>query len=261
MRHMRQRYGQHFLVNERVIEQIIQSARRLQTKAMVEIGPGKGALTFALIKAGFTHFKAAEIDPEMISFLKQNLPPQAGVEILEGDFSLLPPESLPAQDTLFVGNLPYAAAADILDKALSFPYFSAAVFMFQKEQANRIQAKEGGEFYGPLSVLSQARAKISLLCNVGKGSFNPPPKVESAVLIFEKLPQPFIKAQDWPRFKKLVQAAFLHRRKTIYNSLLLCGFDKEKVSAALAASGILPQTRAERISLSAYKQLSACLHG
>lgn len=259
MRHMRQRYGQHFLVNERVIEQIIQAARRLQTKQLVEIGPGKGALTFALIRAGFSHFKAAEIDPEMIAFLKQHLPPQAGVNILEGDFTLLPPETLLPEDTLFVGNLPYAAAADILDKTLSFPYFSAAVFMFQKEQANRIQAQPGGEFYGPLSILSQARAKISLLCQVGKGSFNPPPKVESAVLVFEKLSQPAVEKDAWPFFKKVVQSSFLHRRKTIYNALLLCGFDKEKIARALERAGVDLQTRPEKISLLQFKQISQTL--
>lgn len=146
MRHMRQRYGQHFLVNERVIEQIIQSARRLQTKEMVEIGPGKGALTFALIKAGFTHFKAAEIDPEMIAFLKQNLPPQAGVEILEGDFCLLPPGALPAQDTLFVGNLPYAPRRIFWIRCFPFLIFQPVFLCFKKNRPTAYRPKKGESF-------------------------------------------------------------------------------------------------------------------
>ena len=259
MRKMSQRYGQHFLVNENIIEQIVQAAQRLKSGQLVEIGPGKGALTFALIKAGFKNFKAAELDPEMISFLREHLPPQAGVEILPGDFSLQPDALLGVQDTLFVGNLPYVAAADILDKALSFAHFSAAVFMFQKEQANRIQAQAGGEFYGPLSILSQSRAKIALLCNVGKGCFNPPPKVQSAVLTFEKLPQPFIAPGQWAPFKKLVTAAFLHRRKTIYNSLLLAGYAKDRVAQTLEQTGLSFQTRAEQITAVQFKQMTQLL--
>ena len=127
MRNMRQRYGQHFLVNQRVIEEITQAALRLKAAQTVEIGPGKGALTFALIAAGFTGFSAAEIDPEMIEFLNKNLPPQAGVKILEGDFTRLPPGALKNEPTGFVGNLPYVDAAAILDKALAFPQFYSAV--------------------------------------------------------------------------------------------------------------------------------------
>lgn len=259
MRKMSQRYGQHFLVNENIVEQIVQAARRLKSRQLVEIGPGKGALTFALIKAGFTHFKAAEIDPEMIAFLQHHLPPQAGIQILPGDFTAQPDEYLGDEDTLFVGNLPYAAAAGILDKALSFPYFSAAVFMFQKEQANRIQAQVGNEFYGPLSILSQSRAKINLLCHVGKGCFNPPPKVQSAVLTFEKLPQPFIEPSQWNAFKRLVQNAFLHRRKTLYNSLLLAGYGKDLVAQTLEKAGLSFQARAEQITPAQFKQITGLL--
>ncbi len=259
MRRTGQKYGQHFLVNERVIAQITQAAHRLSAARLVEIGPGKGALTFALLRAGFTGFQAAEIDPEMISFLRAHLPPQAGVEILEGDFTRLPFDALTPEPTAFVSNLPYADAAAVLDRVLSFPFFHSAVFMFQKEQANRIQAAPGTEFYGPLSVLSQARARITLLCNVGKGSFNPPPKVESAVLTFEKLSAPAVPAQDWPRFKKLVNAAFLHRRKTVFNSLVLCGYAKDALNAALAACSISPSARAEKITLAEFIALDRAL--
>lgn len=259
MRNMRQRYGQHFLVNQRVIEEITQAALRLKAAQTVEIGPGKGALTFALIAAGFTGFSAAEIDPEMIDFLNKNLPPQAGVKILEGDFTRLAPGALKNEPTGFVGNLPYVDAAAILDKALAFPQFYSAVFMFQKEQANRVQAAPGTEFYGPLSILSQARAQIKLLCNVGKGSFNPPPKVESAVLTFEKLPAPLVPPALWGRFAKVVRAAFLHRRKTLFNSLALCGYPKEKITAALSALSLPLTVRAEQVGLTQFVQLANAL--
>lgn len=103
--------------------------------------------------------------------------------------------SLPAVPTAFVSNLPYIDAADILDKVLAWPHFFSAVFMFQKEQAQRIRAHAGEDFYGPLSVFSQLRAHISPICKVGRGCFNPPPKVESAVLAFERLKEPVFSSE------------------------------------------------------------------
>ena len=261
MRNLNSKYGQHFLVNESVIAQIVQAAVSLKEESVVEIGPGKGALTLALIRAGLTRFTVSEIDPEMIDFLKRILPAQAGVRILPGDFLETDLNTLPAVPTEFVSNLPYIDAADILDKVLSFPYFRSAVFMFQKEQANRIQAKAGGAFYGPLSVLSQARASASLLCNVSRGCFNPPPKVQSAVLVFKKLETPAVTDGQWPAFKKLVNAAFLHRRKTVYNSLLLAGHDKVRLQNALTQAGIPAQFRPEQIDLPGYVRLAEALGG
>lgn len=259
MRKMNAKYGQHFLINTNIIDQIVHAVRALSAQNMVEIGPGKGALTFALIAAGLKNFTAAEIDPEMIAYLQEHLPKEAGVQIWPGDFLKADLSVLPTVPTEFVSNLPYVDAADILDKALSFPHFYSAVFMFQKEQANRIQAKPGTEFYGPLSLFSQARAEIALLCNVSRGCFNPPPKVQSAVLTFKRLAEPAVGAEDWPGFKKLVVSAFLHRRKTLFNSLSLCGYHKEAVSAALQKLELSPTVRAEQITLTQYVRLLALL--
>lgn len=259
MRNLHSKYGQHFLINENIISQIVHAAVSLKEESVVEIGPGKGALTLSLIRAGLTEFTVSEIDPDMIAFLKQTLPPQAGVRILPGDFLKTDLNALPAAPTEFVSNLPYIDAAAILDKALSFPYFRSAVFMFQKEQANRIQAKAGGDFYGPLSILSQARAEVSLLCNVSRGCFNPPPKVQSAVLVFKKLAEPAVADASWPAFKKLVTAAFLHRRKTLYNSLVLAGYEKSRVQNALAQAGVSAQFRPEQLDLPGYVRLTEAL--
>lgn len=249
MRKMNTKYGQHFLVNEGVISQIVDAALKLRAENLVEIGPGKGALTGALAAAGLRGFTAAEIDPEMVAYLQAHLPPEADVRIWPGDFLKADLSSLPPVPTEFVSNLPYVDAAAILDKALSFEHFSSAVFMFQKEQANRIQAKTGTEFYGPLSLFSQARADIALLCNVSRGCFNPPPKVQSAVLTFTRLKNPPVRTEEWPVFKKLVCAAFLHRRKTVYNSLLLSGYEKSFVGPALERAGVSAAARAEQVGL------------
>ena len=225
-----QKYGQHFLVNQQVIAQIADAALLLRAENLVEIGPGKGALTHALVARGQRDFCAVEIDPEMVNFLQKNLPPSANVRIMEQNFLTFDLKNLPQVPTEFVSNLPYIDAAAILDKVLSWPYFKTAIFMFQKEQAQKITAKPGDELYGALSVLSQLRARISLVCNVGRGSFNPPPKVESRVLAFERIPAPDV---PWKNLHRLVVSSFLHRRKTFLNALCLAGYEKEKVSLAL----------------------------
>jgi len=158
--------------------------------------------------------------------------------------------------TEFVSNLPYIDAAAILDKVLSWPYFKTAVFMFQKEQAQKITARTGAEFYGALSVLTQLRAHVSLVCNAGRGCFAPPPKVESRVLAFQKIEEPVFKAADWDKIARLVKQAFLHKRKTLHNSLALAGYDKEKITAAFVAGNLSEKVRPEAVSPAQYALLA-----
>lgn len=255
-----QKYGQHFLINEGVINQIVDAALLLRAENLVEIGPGKGALTERLIARGQKNFTLVEIDPDMVSYLQTHLPKEAGIKIAQQNFLEFDLSLLPSVPTEFVSNLPYIDAADILDKALAYPFFFSAVFMFQKEQAQRIRAKAGEEFYGPLSVFSQLRARISPICKVGRGSFNPPPKVESAVLAFERLKEPvFPLEEEWKKFKRLVLSAFAHKRKTVFNSLTLCGYSKDEVSAALAKLNLPLTVRAEQLDPRIYVQLSNLL--
>ncbi|MBO4675459.1 MAG: ribosomal RNA small subunit methyltransferase A, partial [Elusimicrobiaceae bacterium] len=211
-----QKYGQHFLINQQIIAQIADAALLLRAENLVEIGPGKGALTHALAARGQRDFYAIEIDPEMVNCLQKDLPSSANIRIIEQNFLTFDLATLPQVPTEFVSNLPYIDAAAILDKVLSWPYFKTAVFMFQKEQAQKIMAKPEDELYGALSVLSQLRARMSLVCNVGRGSFNPPPKVESRVLAFERVPAPDM---PWKKLHRLVTSSFLHRRKTLLNAL------------------------------------------
>ncbi len=240
-----QKYGQHFLINQQVIAQIVDAALLLRTENLVEIGPGKGALTHALVARGQRGFCAVEIDPEMVNYLQKNLPPDANVCIIEQNFLTFDLSSLPQVPTEFVSNLPYIDAAAILDKVLSWPYFKTAVFMFQKEQAQKITAKPGGELYGALSVLSQLRARMSLVCNVGRGSFNPPPKVESRVIAFEQIDAPDV---PWNKLHRLVTSAFLHRRKTLLNALCLAGYEKEKIVLSLEQLKLPLTVRPEQIT-------------
>ena len=188
----------------------------------------------------------------MVSYLQKNLPAGSEIKIIKQNFLEFDVNSLPAVPTQFVSNLPYIDAAEILDKVLHFAHFQTAVFMFQKEQAQKITAKPGDKQYGALSVLSQLRARISLICNVGKGCFNPPPKVESRVLAFEKISAP----ENWTALSRVVQGVFLHRRKTLLNALLLEEYEKEKITTALMQLKLPATVRPEEITPQQFAQLS-----
>ncbi len=252
------KYGQHFLISQRVIDGIAEAVPN-GAPDVVEIGPGRGALTEKLLQKNLGHLTLVEIDPEMQAYLLQHWPQLEG-KIVLSDFLKFDMDSLPQKPTFFVSNLPYIDAAEILDKVLAWPHFNGAVFMFQKEQAQRILARVGQEGYGPLSILSQLRSVPQTLLRVGKACFNPPPKVESIVLTFSAKPAVLAPA-EYARFARLIKAAFLHRRKTLFNSLALCGYDKTRVADALEKCGIKATARAEEISLEKFLEIFAALNG
>ena len=245
-----QKYGQHFLIDAAIIAQIVDAVCLLRAENVLEIGPGKGALTRELSARGVP-LTAVEIDPAMVRHLQEHLP--AGVRVVEQNFLEFDLAALPPVPTEFVSNLPYIDAAAILDKVLGWAHFKTAVFMFQKEQAQKIRAKVGDELYGPLSIFSQLRARISPICKVGRSSFAPPPKVESAVLSFEKITPPPV---DWEKLRRVVTAAFLHRRKTLLNALMLGGYEKEKITSVLSILGTVPTVRPEQLTPEQYAELT-----
>lgn len=248
-----QKYGQHFLIDPNIITQIVDAACLLRAQNMVEIGPGKGALTRELLARGIKNLTAVEIDPKMVKFLEKNFPQENSLQLVQADFLTFDWARLPQVPTEFVSNLPYIDAAEILDKVLAWPHFKTAVFMFQKEQAQKIRANVGDKLYGPLSIFSQLRARVSLICKVGRGCFAPPPKVESTVLAFEKIEPP---AVAWEKLARVVLTAFLHRRKTLFNALILGGFEKEKITGAFTACGFKSTLRPEEISPKQYVEFT-----
>ena len=243
-----QKYGQHFLANAGVADKIISAVKDNLFAALVEIGPGKGFLT-ARLRGLAPRFAAVEIDPEMVSYLKQNF---KNIEIINKDFLSFDLSSLPREKTTFVSNLPYIDAAEILLKTLEYEYFESAVFMFQREQAARILAKPKTTPYGPLSVLAQTLADVKSLFRVSAGSFNPPPKVESEVLLFKKKADA---DKDYFKLKELVKKAFAYKRKNIFNSLLLGGVDGEILFARLKELKIPVSARAEELDKTDYQNL------
>ena len=258
-----QKYGQHFLVNQGIIDKITGAVIDNLTGALIEIGPGKGALTFNLLNKGINNLTLVEIDPKMSEFLKQNLPAWASYKLIEKDFLTLTETDLPTGQKTFISNLPYIDAAQILLKVLDLKDFTCAVFMFQREQARKFFAAPETKLYGPLSVMVQARATVQSVCRVSPGSFNPPPKVDSeVVLIKPKEKTFFVSAEHKKNFDELVKCAFIYRRKTILNALCEAyKKNKEDLIKILGKSGIKVSARAEELNPRHYAELALNLKG
>lgn len=259
-----QKYGQHFLVNKGIINKIIDTVIDNLDGTLVEIGPGRGALTLSLLEHGIENFTAIEIDPLMIDNLKQNIPDWANVKIIQGNFVTLDLGFLAKEKKLnFVSNLPYIDAAQILLKVIELDNFSSAVFMFQREQAQKLYALPESKHYGALSVLFQALAQCRPVCRVSPGSFNPPPKVESEVLFITPRPQHFFANEmHYQNFKETVKTAFSYRRKTVLNALVE-KYKKDKTALAkiLVSSGLKVSSRAEEVPAKNYSLLAKNLEG
>ena len=258
-----QKYGQHFLVNQGIIDKITDAVIDNLTGSLIEIGPGKGALTFNLLNKGVNDLTLVEIDPKMSEFLKQNLPNWAIYKLIEKDFLTLTPEDLPKGQKTFISNLPYIDAAQILLKVLDLEGFTCAVFMFQREQARKFFAQPETKLYGPLSIMVQARANVQSVCRVSPGSFNPPPKVDSeVVLIRPKEKTFFVSAEHKKNFDELVKCAFIYRRKTILNALCEAyKKNKDDLIKILGKSGVKVSARAEELDARHYADLALNLKG
>lgn len=249
----RKRFGQNFLHDAAIIDRIVGLIRPKAGDAMVEIGPGLGAMTGPLIEqVGRLH--AVELDRDLIPRLKDRFGEHLSIheaDALRFDFAALADELGPLR---VVGNLPYNISTPLLFHLLaSSGRIVDMHFMLQKEVVDRLCAEPGTGEYGRLTVCVAARAEARRLMKVGPGAFNPPPKVDSAIVRLVPRPPPF-EIKDLSRFDALVAAAFAQRRKTLNNTL------KGVVNAEqFAAAGIDPGLRAERLSPADFARLTATL--
>ncbi|HSR50348.1 MAG TPA: 16S rRNA (adenine(1518)-N(6)/adenine(1519)-N(6))-dimethyltransferase RsmA [Acidobacteriota bacterium] len=255
--------GQHFLTDENICRKIVRFAHLAQGDPVIEIGPGTGRLTRALLQAG-ARVRAVEVDPGLASRLQEGEGIEANLrdrlEIVQGDILSLTWNELldsnhasSVEDTpvKIVGNLPYNIASRILLKMIEARRrFQRAVFMVQKEVAERVAAGPGGKDYGSLTLALQYHFKVEMGFDVRPGSFQPPPKVMSSVLALSPLkeqPSP----QEAEAFHRLVRLAFRHRRKTLYNNLK-DSFQPQSIRKALEACGLEPQIRPEQVDLQSF---------
>lgn len=208
--------GQHFLKDENVCRHIVDELQKHPFQNLLEVGPGGGALTKYLLQLPDINFKAVEVDDEKVVFLK-NTYPQLQDKIIHQSF--LDIEKPFQEQFTVVGNFPYNISTQILFKILEWKEdVACTIGMFQKEVAQRIAAKEGNKVYGVTSVLTQAFFDVEYLFEVSENSFNPPPKVKSAVI--RLLPKKEkLNLHNEKKFFVLVKAAFNQRRKTLRNAV------------------------------------------
>ncbi len=262
MPYPRKRFGQHWLKDPSVHEAIVRAAQLPSPQRdppwVLEIGPGTGQLTQRLLAQG-VHVVAVEIDRDLCRLLQKRFANQPRFHLVEGDFLRLP---LPPQPRLLVANIPYNLTGPILEKVLGSParpvrQFERIVFLVQRELAERLQAGPGSKAYGALSVRVRYLAECELICRVPPSAFQPPPKVESAVIRLTPRPTP-PSTQDPRWFYQLVRQGFSTRRKQLVNALGSL-VDRKTIAAALAQLHLSPTARAEELDLSDWLALSDLL--
>ncbi|MBT6634438.1 MAG: 16S rRNA (adenine(1518)-N(6)/adenine(1519)-N(6))-dimethyltransferase RsmA [Gammaproteobacteria bacterium] len=215
MRHQpRKRFGQNFLVDHRIINQIISTISPKNDDIIVEIGPGKGAITFPLLEY-LDHLSVIEIDRDLVSMLE--LEGQEKLTIYQSD-ALTFDFSQISNKIRVIGNLPYNISSPLLFHLLDYrDQIIDMTFMLQKEVVDRIVAPPGNKTYGRLSVMMQAFYEVELMFVVPKESFEPQPKIESAILYLKTKEQPLVKNSK--PLEEIVKLAFSQRRKTLKNCL------------------------------------------
>ena len=257
------KFSQVFLTNEGAAIRIAETACGIAAGRLVEIGPGRGALTRHLYALRRCPLTLVEIDRDLAPKLSPQYPE---ARVVNSDFLRVDLEKeFPEGRVAFAGNLPYDCATPILDRILAFQRFAGAVLMFQKEVVDKALAAPGDPEYGYLSVMTAARASAYRLMDLGPGSFRPQPRVDSSVAVFSPLAEPFLPPGLEDVFTRAVKAAFMHRRKTVFNSLsaagdtLLHGVPRAAAAAALARAGIDPSLRAQALSPSDFLRLAEAM--
>ena len=210
----RKRFGQNFLVDDQIIRRIVATISPKKSDDIVEIGPGKGALTFPLLEH-LDKLSVIEIDRDLISLLK--LKEQDKLTIYEAD-ALKFDYGLISDNLRIVGNLPYNISSPLLFRLLSSKnQIIDMTFMLQKEVVDRIVASHGSKTYGRISVMMQAFFKVESMFTVPKESFDPQPKIESAILYLKTRTKPL--TENIKLLEKIVKISFSQRRKTLKNCL------------------------------------------
>jgi len=252
----RKRFGQNFLVDSSVVEDIVNAVAPQPGQRLVEIGPGTGALSSRLLAAaGELH--VIEIDRDLVADLQRRYAGQS-VHVHQADALKFDFRELAHQlggPLRIVGNLPYNISTPLLFHLMAATDCIADMhFMLQKEVVARIAAVPGNKQYGKLSLMVQARCAVTPLFDVPPSAFAPPPEVNSSVFRCVPYPQALVAAEDFERFTRVVTAAFAQRRKTLHNN-----FKGLLTDAHLQAAGIAPSQRAEELSLADYARLAQLL--
>lgn len=253
------RLGQNFLVSDAVITRIVSLAELAPDDVVLEVGPGIGTLTVALLPRA-TRVVAVEADRKLEPVLAETCAQDSDkLDIVWGDALRQVPGGLPVMPTAFVSNLPYQVAATIILQAFeAVPSLRRAVVMVQAEVADRIAAAPGSKAYGAYTAKLALWGKVTGRFEVGPGNFMPPPHVDSAVVRIDRV-ETGLDAATIAATSHVIDAAFAQRRKTIRNSMSSQGFDKAALDAAFAATGISPTCRAETLAPEDFVRLAEAM--
>ncbi len=257
----KRRFGQHFLFDSNLTRKIVRAAGDLDKSSVIEIGPGPGGLTRALLDAHAKRVVAIELDPRCIAALGGLVAESQGrLTIIEGDALAISLEKVAPSPRRIVANLPYNIATPLLLQWLAAAeHFEEMVLMFQKEVADRLCAKPGSKAYGRLSIVAQWRMDITPLFDIGPKAFVPPPKIASTVLRLRTRAEPIAAAEgaiDIATLGRVTKAAFGQRRKMLRTSLKTLGVE---ISTLLEETGVSPTARAEELRVEDFCALARAL--
>ncbi|MBM6675915.1 16S rRNA (adenine(1518)-N(6)/adenine(1519)-N(6))-dimethyltransferase RsmA [Olsenella uli] len=253
--------GQNFLVNNHVIEKIMDLAELGEKDRVLEVGPGIGTLTLALLaEAG--RVVSVEMDRELAPVLSAHAAAHPNFSYLMGDALRVTPgqiaETAGGDPDVLVANLPYNVAATVILRYLQeMPSLRRLVVMVQAEVADRICAAPGSRIYGAYTAKLALLARVTGRFEVGPGNFMPPPHVDSAVVRIDRAP--LVGAARVAEVSAVIDAAFAQRRKTIRNSMSASGFSRDVLDAAFAEAGIQPTCRAETLAPGDFVRLADAL--
>jgi len=251
----KKKFSQNFLIDESVVEESIEALSIEKDDALIEVGPGLGALTERLLESGNPLF-AYEIDPDLCAHLRERFSVFPTFHLYEQDFlkaDLSPYRDRPVK---VISNVPYHITTPIIEKIItSGIQVSTFEFMVQREVYSRIKAGKGSKDYLPLNIFIDYVGVLECVKKVGKDKFLPSPNVDSVILKID-FNRPRVEREWELLFFDVVRACFFQRRKTVQNNLIRFLKDKEKVGEVLQKSGIDPEKRGEELGKEEYLRLS-----
>ena len=257
------RLGQNFLIDNHVIERIMALAELTGAERVLEVGPGIGTLTLALVQEA-ARVASIEMDAELEQVLSAHAVDHGNFRFIMGDALAVPPtaiaEALGGDPEVLVANLPYNVAATIILQFFqTMPSLRRAVVMVQKEVADRIAAVAGTKAYGAYTVKLSLYGEVTGRFEVPPRCFMPAPHVDSAVVRIDRVDAGAHAQADPQAVARVVDAAFAQRRKTIRNSMSSNGFDKSALDEAYERCGIAPTARAESLATDQFVELASAL--
>jgi 16S rRNA (adenine1518-N6/adenine1519-N6)-dimethyltransferase len=259
----RKKWGQHFLADKNILKKVIKTAEIEKEDVVLEVGPGLGGMTQALAHEA-KKVIAVEIDARLAEILRNKLADTPNVEIIRSDilkFDVRKHLGSGKRPVKVVANLPYQISTPLLFHFIeSRDLFSALILMLQKEVAERMVAPPGGKTYGPLSVLVQSVADVSICFTIKPSAFFPPPEVESAVIRLSWKERPMIAPEQEGWFRLVVKGCLGYRRKTLANALKHSDLPlPENLKERLEGIGIDPRRRPETLSVREFADLTSTL--